>query len=80
MCTLPPTPDSTFLMGSVLSTLSIDYYHNFTYKFSLDISSDEEDFETFLPILSTIGVPNVTISNGSDTEWYTKMLQIVVTL
>ena len=68
MSTLPPTPDSTYIMGSVLSTLTIDYYHSFTYKFSLDLSSDDIDIETYLPILSSIGVLIVTISSGSDTE------------
>ena len=56
------------MMGAVLSTLSIEYNHHFSYKLSINISSDEEDFETFFPILSTVGVEIVTISSDSETD------------
>ena len=38
-------------MGTVLSTFLVDYNQHFSYKHSLDSSSDEEDFEQFTPIL-----------------------------
>ena len=68
MSTLPPTPASTYIMGSSLSKLSIDYYDHFSYKFSIELSSDDEEIETDLHILSSIGAPTVTISSGSDTD------------
>ena len=56
------------MMGAVPSTLSIEYNHHFSYKSSINISSDEEDFGIFFPILNTVGVDIVTISSDSETD------------
>ena len=55
-------------MVAVLSTLSIVYFANYSYKLTLDDSYDDDD-DLFTPILSRIGIEIITISvNESETD------------